>query len=1003
MIRPLTHRLSRFGAFVVGMAVLLATIVATQAPNGAEHLRHAIRIHVELPVIAALPPGDLAVPLVLAAAVVLSIAGAGRLLGRRLRQPQRLSPRWPLRARLERQHEQLRPVSFELLLTRDSLAEPHEIAKLADGLSSLLRSRRRLALARLLGPDSIVLEQRAVPAERAVAFYVTCPARARDAVLGRMRSAYPGLRARPAPPDRLLAATLPPRRVARDLLRGRRHGRVGVDVLRMRKTRRWIWSLGTQKDYKHSVVDSIVHHLHAAGCEAAVQLVLTPAPPLVERLAGRALRRHERDLRWETGAGVEPGIESVTAQKDLKGALEGVGRAYYWFDWRILVPRGRTDVADALVGALAELRQDNSLAPRTIRLRRRLTAYRAAHGLRPLFPAWWTGALSSAEIASAWHLPGLRVKDVELRRQNTRHLAPPAAVSRDPRDMLLVDEHREPVGLRPADLRKGLAVLGAPGGGKTALLLRCVGNVARDRSQALLLVDPKEDLARDALTVIPASRRVHIIDLHRPRCGLNVLAIKQLSPEVRADLLISAIKEIHGEESVGPRSDSILRKAITAVCTVEETPTLQHVYDLTDPYDDGYRRWVTRELTYHLQVEHILDYWKRVFPHMLKANLGFVVEALAAPRNKIERILEVPSLAYATSHPVAIDLFQLIRDREILVINGSKESIGEENAMLFCQLFLMLVQKTLHRMQSLDRHERAPCTLVIDEAHNLFKPSLATMLSESRSALLRVVAAWQYSGQITDQRVKDGVRSLLQNISITRTRDMEDARAFASLAMELFSDAIRIDPDDQRRLTIDPVDIVAAPDHRISNLWLAEGTPQRVFHADTVAIEPVVKRMGGATAREHHESSQLARGYHPHDHGRPIEPPYVWSANVPARAHRRAVHVDLTDWQQFRRLNPSEVQIALTGSRRVVRYRARRADSSGRRYTVQVPEQADIASYLRADSYRVSVVVVQADGSSSEWIPKVRVASDGDDDEPRFEPVTVEISDVPRLGEEALA
>jgi hypothetical protein len=993
-MRPVAHRLARFSAFVLGMVALLAIILATQAPHLAHRLRPSIHLRVELPVLGALAPGDLLAPVLSAAAALLLVAGAGRVLGRRVRQPQPLSPRWPLHARLTSLQEQLRPVCFELLLARDSFAEPYEIIKLADGLSSLLRSRRRLALGRLLGPDSIVLEQRALPAERAVAFYVTAPARTRDAVLGRMRSAYPGLRARPAPADRFLGATLAPSRVAHDLLRRRRHPRVEVDVLRMRKTRRWIWSLQTTKDYAHSTVDSLVHHLHAAGCDAAVQLVLTPAPGVVERLAGRALRRHERDLRWETGAGVEPGIESVTAQKDLKGALEGVGRAYYWFDWRILVPRGRSDVADALVGALSELRQDNGLTPRTIRLRRRLTAYRAAHGLRPLWPGWWSGALSSAEIASAWHLPGLRVKDVELHRQSTRQLAAPAAISRDPHDMLLVDEHG-PVGIRPADRRKGLAVLGAPGAGKSALLLRCIGNVARDHSRALILVDPKEDLARDALTVMPASRQVHIIDLHRPQIGLNTLAINELPAEVRADILISAIKEIHGEDSVGARSDSILRAAITAVCTVEDTPTLAHVLRLTDPFDSGYRRWVTRELTYHQEVEHILDFWKREFPAMCKTNLRFVVEALAAPRNKLQRFLNVPSLALATNHPRPVDVFQIIRDREILVVNGSKESIGEKNAALFCQLVVMLVQKALHRLQGLERHERGPCTLIVDEAHNVFTPTFATMLSESRSALLEVVAAWQYTGQITDERVKAGVKSLLQNISITRTRDLDDARAFASLAMELFSDSIRVDADDQRRLTIDPLDIVNAPDHRVTNLWFADSAPQRAFHADTIEVEPVVERMGGREARARHERTQAQRGYHPHDHGRPIEPPLIWSADTPAIANRRAVHVDLTTWTAFKGLQPADVQIVLADSGHQIHRQARPSDSSGRRFTTDVPAEVDAADYLPVGIYRAAVIVTNSDGTQIEWTPTIRVYADGED-EPRFEPATVEITDYPR-------
>src|SRR4029077_8692855 len=205
--------------------------------------------------------------------------------------------------------------------------------------------------------------------------------------------------------------------------------------------------------------------------------------------------------------------------------------------------------------------------------------------------------------------------------------------------------------------------------------LRYIGNVARDVSRALLVIDLKEDLARDALTVMPADRQGHIIDLRRPQIGLNVLAITGLPPEVRADILISAIREIHGDDSVGARSDSILRAAITAVCIAEDTPTLAHVLRMIDPFDAGYREWVTNELTYHQEVDFIYDYWSRAFPAMCEANLRFVAEAVSAPRNKLHRFLTAPSLALATNHPCPIDLLQIIRDREILVVNGSKESV----------------------------------------------------------------------------------------------------------------------------------------------------------------------------------------------------------------------------------------------------------------------------------------------------------------------------------------
>ena len=96
-------------------------------------------------------------------------------------------------------------------------------------------------------------------------------------------------------------------------------------------------------------------------------------------------------------------------------------------------------------------------------------------------------------------------------------------------------------------------------------------------------------------------------------------------------------------------------------------------------------------------------------------------------------------------------------------------------------------------------------SLLIDEAHNVLTPSVAKMLAEGRSAGLEAVFAWQYSAQIRDEVIRSGVRSLLQSISIFRMREMEDARSLAGLAMEVYSDRISVDQEEQERLRFSPM------------------------------------------------------------------------------------------------------------------------------------------------------------------------------------------------------
>ena len=884
----------------------------------------------------------------------------------------------------------------ELRLGRDDQASPYEISKVFDGIAGALRPgiiRRPLT-----GPPTLTLRIVSEGGARSVRFLVQAPAIYHPAIAARLRATYPDTRLIPIDASHAdpfaLSTVASPGAAAQALLRRREPvPPVGVDVLRVKKARRWVWALATTKDYEHSLIEGLVSVMHALTTPCVVELLLTPAPALLERYTGHALARRERRFIADRALGPnEPGADGVVAKKHLRGAVEGVGRAWWWFDLRVIVPRGHEPHARQVAGVIQETRGENYLRVRVMRLRRRLYAWRSGRGLPPLFPALWSGALSSAEVASLWHLPTLRLKGVPLSRISAREIAATSAISRDPAHAVMHDEHG-PVGIHPADRRYGWMLLGTAGAGKTAALAPHVRAVAEDDERALVIIDPKEDFARLCMGLIPTRRTVHYLDLGAPRYGLNILTAGHLTPEIRADIFISVIRELAGESSVGPRSDLFLRAALQAVMIVEPVPALQHVAALLDPYDAGYREWVTRELRNHHEIDFVRDYWEHTFPHMVKHNPRFFAEAVAAPANKIARFLTSPSLNLLMTHSIQLDLESIIQRREILIVNGSKGAVGESNANLFCSMLILLIQRALHQIQRVDAEERVQAALVIDEAHNVFIPAFSTLLAEGRSGGIEVAAAFQYTGQIADESVRAGVRSLLQNVSIFRQRDFQDARAAAALAMEVFQDNIRGDVEDQRRIRIDPIDIVQQPNYRSVNLWLAHGIPQPAATASTQPMEELVATPEAREARAHHEREQLRRGDHPHDHGRYIQPPLVWSVMRPIVARYRTVHVDLAGWKECPPLEQRvRVEIVLKPPEgESVALAVAACDPSGRRYAVQLPEDPALPGWLTSETYGAHVQVWTAEDSAPHtWAPLVEDPDAGN------HKITVEILDEPR-------
>ena len=421
----------------------------------------------------------------------------------------------------------------ELRLGRDDQASPYEISKVFDGIAGALRPgiiRRPLT-----GPPTLTLRIVSDGAGRPVRFLVLAPAIYHPAIAARLRATYPDTRLVPidaSDADPFAFGTIaPPGAAVRALLRrGEPVAPVAVDMLRVKKARRWLWALATTKDYEHSLIEGLLSVMHALTTPCVVELLLTPAPTLLERYTGHALARRERRFMADRRFGPnEPGADGVVAKKHLQGAVEGVGRAWWWFDLRVIVPRGHEPHARQVAGVIQETRGENYLRVRVMRLRRRLYAWRSGRGLPPLFPALWTGALSSAEVASLWHLPTLRLKGVPLNRISAREIAATGAISRDPAHAVMRDEHG-PVGIDPADRRYGWMLLGTAGAGKTAALAPHAKAIAQDDERALVIIDPKEDFARLCMGLIPTRRTVHYLDLGAPRYGLNILTAGHLDP-----------------------------------------------------------------------------------------------------------------------------------------------------------------------------------------------------------------------------------------------------------------------------------------------------------------------------------------------------------------------------------------------------------------------------------------------------------------------------------------
>lgn len=759
---------------------------------------------------------SLAVPLALAGGALVA-ANHGRMRRRRVQESE----------------------TWELALGRDDVTEPFKVQEAFEGIAGGITVRwyRRL----WSGQDHLTLE-----IHRDAGGKIVFLALATTDVMRVLRAALKELY-----PDVLLKRYERPEHAA-------------DAVARLKKARSHILCLQISKQYRHAFSESLVAGLDASTGPVGVQLVLTPAPRLVHHRSRSLLKRRERFIavggRRDPS---DPGTGSVVERKELQGALESQHHSLVYFDLRVFGAK-RADVA-RIAGLYAQLRAENELVRRDMRVRQELFARRIAAAVPNALPSVRTGLLSTAELATIWQLPRARVKGIALNRSTIRRALGPPEIDRTPENELMQDE-RGPVGIAAADRQYGHALIGGQGGGKSSVLARSLLAAARDEDRAIVLLDPKGPLAELALGLIPRHRTVHYLDLAAPEFGINPLSI-DASPALRASVVVRAMIEANPPGAIQAASDSFLRQAISAVCMVESRPTFWHVYRMFDfDPEAAYRRRVVAGLQRTSGSDFASTYWRREFPALL-SNRGFAVQGLNPPRNKIERLIATTELDMLLRHPVTLDLSELIERREVLIVCGAKATLGEDNVIFVMQLLLQLLHRAVQAQQPAPGEQRGRVSLCIDEAHNLLTPSVATMLAEGRSAGLEALFAWQYSAQIGDAVIRSGLRSLLQSISIFRMREIEDARSLAGLAMEVYSDRISADLAEQERLRFSADDIVRLPAHRAINLWIAGGVPRPGFVAKSLPMEGLYDTEQVA----HHQREQRSRGGHrPRSLGDPL-------------------------------------------------------------------------------------------------------------------------------------
>lgn len=370
--------------------------------------------------------------------------------------------------------------------------------------------------------------------------------------------------------------------------------------------------------------------------------------------------------------------------------------------------------------------------------------------------------------------------------------------------------HGRLFGIKQADRRAHLQVIGKTGTGKSTLLETLIlRDLMSERGFALL--DPHGDLIERILEILPEERKKDVIYFNVPDgtrpVGFNPL--EHIAPEKRA-LAASSLLEVFQKiwiDSWGPRLEHILRNAILALLDYPGS-TLADILRLLD--DPGFRKTVMA----HVYNPQVRQFWLReyeAYPARFRA------EAIAPLQNKVGAFITNPLLhQILTQHQSAFDLRSVMDEGKILLVNLAKGKIGEDTSALLGALLVSRINMAALSRSDIPEEERRDFSVYLDEFPTFTTLSLANMLSELRKYRVGLVLAHQYLSQL-DPKVRDAILGNVGTLIAFRL-GLTDAEYIAK----------EFSPE------LSAIDLVNLPNHNIYLKLMVDGVISRPFSATTI-------------------------------------------------------------------------------------------------------------------------------------------------------------------------
>lgn len=374
-------------------------------------------------------------------------------------------------------------------------------------------------------------------------------------------------------------------------------------------------------------------------------------------------------------------------------------------------------------------------------------------------------------------------------------------------------------GIKRKDRRQHVYLLGKSGTGKSVLMFNMIIQNIQN-GDGVCLVDPHGENVESVLSAIPPHRVKDVVYFNpadaEHHIGFNVLEL--VDPQYK-HLVASGLMGIFTKiwaNAWSARMEYILNNTILALLDTPGSTMLGIPRMLVDK---DYRQ----KIIANLKDPVIKAFWVHEYEAWQDK---FRNEAIAPIQNKVGQFLSTSIIRNVVGQSKStINIFDMMNERKIFLVNVSKGRIGEDNSALLGGMIITKIQLAAMERVRIPEDDRKDFYLYVDEFQNFVTDAFASILSEARKYRLNLTVAHQYTAQLISEKstaVRDAVFGNVGTMIVFRVGS---------------DDAEFLEKEFEPEFT--PSDIVNLPNYKIYLKLMIDGITSRPFSAKT--LPPMAK------------------------------------------------------------------------------------------------------------------------------------------------------------------